>query len=202
MVLHLGLYNEFMEAIRIQKEKQRFNHLEGNLAHALKDIPTIAELAVLAMYHLVVSCPYSTEIHRPEDEEVNMLELGPLHEDLKLHLKKIIENPDDLIGDSATHKTGVFHGHEWNKPDVVAAVMKLAPTLPHFKPLLVAFFTGSLETWECFTSELVEGGLIDKATPEQKNCAWMPTTNDQSEGSLGDLRLYARKKIKLGLTYL
>jgi len=32
LILHLDLYNEFMEVIRIQKEKQRFNHLEGNLA--------------------------------------------------------------------------------------------------------------------------------------------------------------------------
>jgi hypothetical protein len=36
-----------------------------------------------------------------------------------------------------------------------------------------------------------EGRLIDKATPEQKDQAWMPTTNDQSEGSLGELQLWA-----------
>jgi hypothetical protein len=36
--------------------------------------------------------------------------------------------------------------------------------------------------------------LIGKATTEQREQAWMPTTNDQSEGSLGQLRLYIRKK--------
>jgi hypothetical protein len=80
------------------------------LAKALLDVPTITELAVLAMYHLSVTCPYFENIRRPEDEELNMLELGPLHQELKLHFKKIIDNPDDLIGDKATHKTGVFGG--------------------------------------------------------------------------------------------
>jgi hypothetical protein len=80
LIANLDLYNEFMEAIQIQKEKQKLNHLEGNLAQALKDIPTITELAVLAMYHLAVTCPYLAEIH-PEDEELNMLELGPLHQE-------------------------------------------------------------------------------------------------------------------------
>jgi hypothetical protein len=76
----------------------------------------------------------------------------------------------------------------------VKAVAKLSPTLPHLKPLLVRFFTGALQTWERFTSEFAEGGLIDKATPEQRERAWMPTTNDHSEGNLGQLRLYTRKK--------
>lgn len=183
-----------MEVIHIQKKKQRFNHLEGNLAQALKDTPTITELAVLAMYHLAVSCPYFSEIHGPENEELNMLELGPLHQELKLHLQKIIDNPDDLIGSNATHKTGVFHSKEWDDPDVVKAVAKLSPTLPHLKPLLVRFFTGALETWKQFTSEFAEGCLIDKATPEQREQAWMPTTNDGIEGNLGQLHLYTRKK--------
>jgi hypothetical protein len=74
---------------------------------------------------------------------------------------------------------------------VVKAVAKLALTLPHLKHLLVAFFTSSLETWERFTVEFAEVGLIDKATPEQKDRAWMPTTNDQSEGSLGELWFWA-----------
>ena len=128
-----------------------------------------------------------------------MLELGPLHQEPKLHLKKIIDNPDDLIGDKATHKTGVFGGKEWSDPEVVKAVAKLTPKLPHLRPLLVAFFTGALETWERFTAEFAEGGLIDKATPEQRERAWMPITNDRSEGSLGAL---GQKKVKLGIAYL
>ena len=121
------------------------------------------------MYHLAVTCPYFEKIRRPEHEELNMLELGPLHQELKMHLKKIIDNPDDLIGDKATYKIGVFHAKEWIDPEVVKAVAKLSSRLPHLKPLLVSFFTGALETWERFTSEFAEGGSIDKATPEQKN---------------------------------
>ena len=120
------------------------------------------------MYHLSVSCPYFSEICRPEDEELNMLELGPLHQDLKMHLQNIIDNPDDLIGPNATHRTGGFCGKDWNDPKVVEAVAELAPSLPHFRPLLIAFFTGALETWERFTAEFAEGGSIDNATSEQK----------------------------------
>jgi hypothetical protein len=178
IVLNLNLSVEFMGVICIQTEKQKFNHLEINLARALKDIPTITELAILAMYHLAIICPYFAEICGPEHEDLNMLELGPLHQELKLHLKGIIDKPGDFLGGNATHKTGVFHGHEWDDADVVKAIANLAPSLPHFKLLLVEFFTGAMKTWERFTSEFAEGGSIDKAAPEKKNRAWMPTTNN------------------------
>jgi hypothetical protein len=91
------------------------------------------------------------------------------------------------LGTKPHTRLGFLVAKEWSEPEVVKAVAKLTPKLPHLRPLLVAFFTGALETWEQFTAEFAEGGLIDKATPEQKEQAWMPTTNDRSEGSLGDL---------------
>ena len=38
-----------------------------------------------------------------------------------------------------------------------------------------------------FTSEYAPGGLIDEATEEEKNHAWMPLTNDVNEGALGSV---------------
>jgi hypothetical protein len=43
------------------------------------------------------------EVGRPRYEEVNMLDLDLFHEDLKLHLKKMIDDPDNLIGDNPTN---------------------------------------------------------------------------------------------------
>jgi hypothetical protein len=61
----------------------------------------------------------------------------------------------------------------------------LAPELPHLSSVLVAFFQGAAETWKCFISEFAPGGLIDEATADEKDFAWMPPTNDVNEGALG-----------------
>ena len=44
------------------------------------------------------------------------------------------------------------------------------------------------ETWSRFTSEFAPGGLIDAATTEERDLAWMPATNDENEGALGLFR--------------
>ena len=48
----------------------------------------------------------------------------------------------------------------------------------------MAFFTGAANTWERFISEFAEGGLIDEATTEEKDLAWLPAVNDENEGAL------------------
>ena len=59
--------------------------------------------------------------------------------------------------------------------------------LPYLEELLAAFFTGADETWTCFTSEFALNGLINEATTEEWDLAWMPATNDsdENEGALG-----------------
>jgi hypothetical protein len=83
---------------------------------------------------------------------------------------------------------------EWEEPDVMEAILKKAPELPHLKPLLVRFFEKALVTWERFTSEFAPGGVIDLATASEKDQAWMPPTNDVNEGALGSYRLFIRRK--------
>jgi hypothetical protein len=80
---------------------------------------------------------------------------------------------------------GSLDGEEWHYPDVIKAIHKMEPELPHLKQVLVAFFIGAAETWKRFTSEFAPGGLIDEATVEEKKLAWMPATNDVNEGALG-----------------
>ena len=62
---------------------------------------------------------------------------------------------------------------------------------------MIAFFTGADETWTRFTSEFVPGGLIDAATTEERNLAWMPATNDENEGALGSFRKLIRQQPQL-----
>ena len=62
---------------------------------------------------------------------------------------------------------------------------------------MIAFFTGADETWTHFTSEFAPGGLIDAATTEERNLAWMPATNDENEGALGSFRKLIRQQPQL-----
>jgi len=89
------------------------------------------------------------------------------------------------VGESIVLKTRTFDGTPWNSKEVVEKINKLAPDFPQLKPALVAFFKGAQETWKLFTSDYALGGLIDEATEEEKDNAWMPPTNDVNEGALG-----------------
>ena len=119
-----------------------------------------------------------------------MLDLGPLHSRVYDHMQKIIGNPDILIGNDLdpdeSYKTATLDGEDWQNAAVVKKILDLIPKLPHFHDLLISFFKGAAEeTWERFTSEFAPGGLIDKATAEERELAWMPATNDENEGLLG-----------------
>ena len=107
-------------------------------------------------------------------------------------MQKIIENPDNLIGKDLdlckSYKTATLNGEKWQNPAVVEKILDLIPTLPHFCDLLIAFFNGAAETWEHFTSEFAPGSLIDEATAEERELAWLPATNDENEGLLGSFR--------------
>ena len=80
--------------------------------------------------------------------------------------------------------TASLNGDEWQNSNVVSKVLEISQQLPYFKDLFVAFFTGAANTWERFTSEFAEGGLIDKATAEGRDLAWLPATTDENEGAL------------------
>lgn len=71
--------------------------------------------------------------------------------------------------------------------------------MPHFREALVAFLKGASETWSRFTSEFAPGGLIDEATTEEKELAFMPPTNDENEGALGEFRQLMRRQPQLSL---
>ena len=167
--------------------------MEANLFAALNDIPTLTELAILVLYAQAVS-QYMRKVQGPGTEQINMLNMGPLHDEVKVHVQTIIDNSNILASNNTLYENGALHGEKWHQPAAVAAVLKLFSKLPYLLPVLVAFFGGAMITWECFTTEFAPRSPIDLASAEDKEWAWMPRTNDVNEGALGSYRLYIWKK--------
>jgi len=100
------------------------------------------KLATLALYAQASLIIYR-QIRKPNSKTTNMLDWGPLHLKVEQHIDKIISNPELLISENATYTTGAIDGKEWETPDAVAAILKMAPELPHLSNLVVEFFTGA-----------------------------------------------------------
>ena len=187
LLLYRDKFLEFLEFVRDSKKKRGFTNMEKNLYNALKDPATLTELAVLALYAQTISHPYMRQIR---GKNLNMLDLAPLHLEVEQHMDKVIENPNIILSADANFATGAMDGKEWEKPDIVDAILKRAPELPHLSHVLVVFFKGARGTWKRFTTEFTPGGVIDEATDLQKELAWMPATNDVNEGILGSFRQF------------
>jgi hypothetical protein len=197
LLLYLQFFQEFLEHLRITKQNGKLNHMESNLWKALHDKATLAELAILALYGEAVSYPYVKAIRTTSEsgETQNMLDLGPLHQKVSTHIRAIIANPFNLLCENPSYSTASLDGDEWQHPNIFKSIKNL--DLPYLKELLVAFFTGADETWTRFTSEFAPGGLIDAATTEERDLAWMPATNDENEGALGSFRKLIRQQPQL-----
>ncbi|KAH9885777.1 hypothetical protein C8Q73DRAFT_814396 [Cubamyces lactineus] len=188
LLVHLQLYRDFLEIVRDKKTTGLFNHMEQNVYKGLHDIPTLTELCVLALYGQSVCHPYMREVRGPQDGLTNHLDLGPLHDQLKAHMARVIADPDILLAPDVTYTTASLDGQPWERPAVLVSVLELAPTLPHLRTALVEFFSGALETWERFTAEFAPGGTIARLSAKHRQLAWMPTTNDENEGALRSMR--------------
>ncbi|KAH7917630.1 hypothetical protein BV22DRAFT_1026042 [Leucogyrophana mollusca] len=185
---------EFMEWVRLLKEKSVLNHMEKNLVTGLLCWKTMTENSVLVFYGVAITYPYAAAVRGPGTENLNVLELGGLHERVISHIHCIINNPDLLISSHASYKDGTLDGKPWRKPEALAAVHRYAEKMPYLREMLLAFFKGTVPVWGRFTEEYAVGGTIYQATPKERDAAWMPSTNDANEGSLGTFRLHARHK--------
>ena len=197
LLLYLQFFQQFLEHLRITKQNGRLNHMENNLWKALHDPATLSELAILALYGEAISYPYVKTIRSTSDsgEKQNMLDLGPLHKKVSIHIHTIIADPYILLCENPSNTTASLEGDEWQHPDIFKCIYNL--NLPYLEELLIAFFTGADETWTRFTSEFAPNGLIDGATTEERDLAWMPATNDENEGALGSFRKLIRQQPQL-----
>ncbi|KAA1479912.1 hypothetical protein DENSPDRAFT_789674 [Dentipellis sp. KUC8613] len=142
-------YIEFLEHVRDHKESRAFNHIEQNVYNGLRDMPTITELAVLALYAQTITHPYMCSARNKDDRNINLLDLKPLHDKVKAHIRTLIENPDLLLSDHS-HNYATLDGEQWESPRAVAAIRALSPQMPFLRPLLIAFLSSALATWDRF----------------------------------------------------
>ncbi|KAG1820672.1 hypothetical protein EV424DRAFT_1539348 [Suillus variegatus] len=200
LIKYLTYYLEFLEHIRLNKKNTQLNHMEENLMKVLSDAGTLTELAILTLYSQAVIKSYMMLVRGPGMEGLNILDMGPLHEELKHHISSIIVNPNTvLLRDSQSHLVAVFHRHMWDDPQAIDAIWTMyeAGKLPHLKAALVAFLKGALATWEKFTSEFEAGRLIAMLVAEECELAQMSTTNNCNEGLLGMWRKHSQEKPSL-----
>ncbi|THV05639.1 hypothetical protein K435DRAFT_647075 [Dendrothele bispora CBS 962.96] len=195
----LDEYISFLEGMKHAKHNPGHTNIEVNVLKALRDKATLTEMSAIVLYMNVISHPYMRVVRGPGTENVNALDLGPLHQKVEAHIRQILENPDVLFGPDASYETATLDGKAWHDPKAVETVFDMCSELVHLQAITLAFFRGSLSTWTRFSAEFAPGGLIDEATADEKQLAWMPSTNDANEGALGQLRVTLRNKPTLTL---
>jgi hypothetical protein len=189
LLVNLDAYIQFLELVRDSKTEPSFNNIELNLYNALHDVPTLTELAVLALRSQAIGIPYIGYVRTYSGSAV---ELGPFHEMLKTHLRKLIEDPGILIGSSASAAKATLLGQGWDRPDVAYCIWAMVPRLPAIEAILVEYLRGELMAWDVYTSEWASDGVIASATHAQRRRAHLPATNDACEGDLGQARVMTR----------
>ncbi|KIJ05843.1 hypothetical protein PAXINDRAFT_23055, partial [Paxillus involutus ATCC 200175] len=201
LVKELNLHLRFLEFVRDKKEKRVFTHMEANVYAALSCWQTLTEMCCNVCYGVAVTYPYAVMVRGPGTENLNILELGGVHANLKEHIQRLIDNPDLVLSPTAMYSTGTLDGKPWRDPDALAQVHELqhSGNMPHLWAALQGYLKNTLTTWERFTEEYKEGGTIDTATSAEREAAWMPSTNDANEGALGSLRLHKRHRPQTSL---
>lgn len=147
LVVYLSVYIEFLEFIRDCKESLTFNHMENNVGKALHDNHTISELCTLTVYGRAVTCPYMCVVR--ESPNKNFLDLGPLHQKIMDFCRKIISCLELLFGPEMSSVEESVDGQQWDRPEAMYMVAHLVPGLPHLRGLIIYFFEGALQAWEC-----------------------------------------------------
>lgn len=192
--IHHNLYSDFIDPfVRNSKERPGLNNLENNVLIGLNDIPTMTEACVLGLYAQAISHPYMRRVRVPETHIVNHLDLGPFHNHLLGHLRKVIDNSDLLLGPQVSSVTGSLDGQSWESPGFMDYISTHQEKYPCLRRALIGFFKGALETWERFTPEFREDSDAMNTTNEEKLLAFRSPTNDINESQLGIKRQMARR---------
>lgn len=192
LIAHLPIYLEFLDFIRLRKERATHTNIEHNLCNALRCPSTLTELCILALYGQTVSLPYMAVVQGPEATVAGSLGMGSTQIRVIQHVKSFRDNLDLFMNSEATPEQSTFDGMQWRSSEVFYAIKALLPSLPHFREVLYAFLNGALAVWERFSDDYLDGGCIQIATVEERYNIYMPPTNDRNEGALGAKRQDAR----------
>ncbi|KEP44865.1 hypothetical protein V565_360630, partial [Rhizoctonia solani 123E] len=189
LIAHREAYIMLLAVICDSKSVPAFTNIELNVYQALQDVPTLTELIVLCLHAQAIGCLYMRNVRRSDR---NALDLGPLHDRVKVYCREIIDNPDLLLNPDVESKP-TLDGQPWDRPDVIYRIQAMSKKLPYLKQAVVTFFEGELKTWERFTAEFNPGETIAETTQDQRDSAWNPATSDINEGSLGQCRQMLRR---------
>ncbi|KAJ7715048.1 hypothetical protein B0H16DRAFT_1340269 [Mycena metata] len=113
LITYLNDYINLLEEVRDKKEKMNFNHLEQNIYNALHDNPTLTELCAMVFYAEAISYPFAARVRGPDTERINLLDLGPFHQEVKAHVEAIIEDPDIITSPHASYEEATLDGKAW-----------------------------------------------------------------------------------------
>ncbi|KAJ6548832.1 hypothetical protein B0H19DRAFT_952564, partial [Mycena capillaripes] len=194
IITYLDAHRAFMAFVKDQKTKRVLNHLEQNIVKGLNCSKTISQMVVFVLFNMAVMHPYALHVRGPGTEKLNMLDLGPFHTSVKVHMRELITDPTILFSSSPTsHTIATLDGKPWSDPKAWAECVRLAPTLSDCVPLMTNGLKHALECFERFTVEFELGGVIDESTKEEREAGQMPSTNDANEGLLGMWRCFSRE---------
>ncbi|KAJ7221761.1 hypothetical protein GGX14DRAFT_388880 [Mycena pura] len=136
LLTYLEEHRVFMDVVKDNKTKRTLNHMEQNI---MKGIHCPKTMIAFVLFCLGVMHPYALQVRGPGTEKLNMLDLGPLHASVKVHIRKLIENPNILLSTSLdAYKLATLDGKPWSDQKVWAACVRLAPTYPDVAPLISA----------------------------------------------------------------
>jgi hypothetical protein len=110
---------------------------------------------------------------------------------------RVAAEPNLLLPTSGLPTT--FDGTPLKRVDVFRAVQGYADKLPHLQGMISAFFHDAHVQWTDFAEDFVEDTQIAKLTSDQRQAAFLNTTNDRNEGALGLLRVAMRHAPNLSL---
>ncbi|RXW23522.1 hypothetical protein EST38_g2358 [Candolleomyces aberdarensis] len=193
LIVYRDQYLKFLQHIRYTKDQIGFVNIEENVYEALsKCMPTLTELAIHALYNVLVSQPFMGHVRTHK----NILLLGPFFSKKLKLIQSVIDNPELWLGNTVDPKTAQLEGDEFSEWTqlVLGAVRGLCPHLPHILGALIAFMQGAKSTFERFSKEFMENGDITQLTDQEKHDLFLASTNDLNEGALGRLRLNKRTR--------
>ncbi|EJD32768.1 hypothetical protein AURDEDRAFT_77473, partial [Auricularia subglabra TFB-10046 SS5] len=205
LLLHTEITIEFIEHVRETKTAgPSLTNVENNVHSALRDDPTLHELAGLAYVGECISIPYMEHIRTPG---VNALDLGPFNAKARQLCRTIACNPELVIAPfhEDMHLKASLDGRPFRTPAVFHRIQALLHSgrlkYEILFRIVFAAFTGAAETLERFCEEYKPGGKIARAAPELLKSVFVPATNDANEGKIADHGAFIRRAPSARLSF-
>ena len=89
--------------------KSRFNHLESNVCTGFRDLATLTRVS-FPRYLRTIDHSYMRVVRGPGTDQVNILDLGPVHQNVGSHTKQIVEGLDFLLESDTSCLDGAMDG--------------------------------------------------------------------------------------------